>query len=110
MSHVRRQYTVLPANRLRAQGSGAPSAKLKISAKKILISLVSGLVLLLIFLTSKMMGSSSSGASTVKSQEKQLRGVGGDTKTKQAPADDASEHDELAKMLEGADVAKKARR
>ena len=60
------------------------------------------------------MGSSSSGASTVKSQEKQLRGkilgVGGDTKTKQAPADDASEHDQLAKMLEGADVAKKARR
>lgn len=90
--------------------SGAPSAKVKISAKKILICLVSGLVLLLIFLTSKMMGSSSAGAGTVKSQEKQLRGAGGDTKIKQAPADDASEHDQLAKILEGADSAKKARR
>jgi hypothetical protein len=73
----------------------------KISAKKILICLVSGLVLLLIFLTSKMMGSS---------QGKQLRGAGGDTKTKQVTADAASEHDQLAKMLEGADGAKKARR
>ena len=91
--------------------SGAPPVKVKISAKKILICLVSGLVLLLIFLTSKMMGSNSSaGASTANSQGKQLRGAGGDTKTKQAPADDASEHDQLAKMLEGADGAKKARR
>ena len=90
--------------------SGAPSAKVKISAKKILICFVFGLVLLLIFLTSKMMGSSSAGTSTVKSQGKQLRGAGGDIKTKQAPADDASEHDQLAKILEGADSAKKARR
>jgi len=92
--------------------SGAPPAKVKLSAKKILICVVGGLVLLLMFLLSKIMGSGSSnaGANTENSKEKQLRGAGVDTTAKEVPAEGASEHDQLAKMLEGADGAKKARR
>lgn len=95
----------------RRGSSGAPSPKVKISAKKIMICLVGGLLLVLTFLLSKMVGSSSStGTNTVNSKESQLRGGGGGTKTKEVEG--ASEHDQLAKMLEGADndAAKKARR
>ena len=91
--------------------SGAPSPKVKISAKKIMVCLVGGLLLVLTFLLSKMVGSSSgTGTNTVNSKESQLRGGGGGTKTKEVEG--ASEHDQLAKILEGADngAAKKARR
>lgn len=95
----------------RRGSSGAPSPKVKISAKKIMICLVGGLLLLLTFLLSKMVGSSSgTGTNTVNSKESQLRGGGEGTKAKEGEG--ASEHDQLAKMLEGADndAAKKARR
>ena len=95
----------------RSGSSGAPSPKVKISAKKIMICLVGGLLLVLTFLLSKMVGSSSGpGTNTVNSKESQLRGGGGGTKAKEVEG--ASEHDQLAKMLEGADngAAKKARR
>lgn len=89
--------------------SGAPTPKVKISAKKIMICLVGGLLLVLTFLLSKMAGSSSGGGTNaVNSKESQLRGGTGDKKAKEVEG--ASEHDQLAKMLEGADGAKKARR
>ena len=91
--------------------SGAPSPKVKISAKKIMVCLVGGLLLVLTFLLSKMVGSSSgTGTNTINSKESQLRGGGGGTKAKEVEG--ASEHDQLAKMLEGADngAAKKGRR
>ena len=93
--------------------SGAPSPKVKISAKKIMACLVGGLLLVLTFLLSKMVGSTGSsgtGTNTVNSKESQLRGGGGGTKAKEVEG--ASEHDQLAKMLEGADngAVKKARR
>lgn len=96
----------------RRGSSGAPSPKVKISAKKIMICLVGGLLLVLTFLLSKMVGSSAgTGTNTVNSKESQLRGGGGNAKVKEVEGG-ASEHDQLAKMLEGADndAAKKARR
>ena len=80
--------------------SGAPAAKVKLSAKRLLFCLSGTLILLVLFLFMKLHDQVSGSGE----DDKKLRGNAGSAAVPNGD-EAASEHDRLASMLEGAEEA-----